>query len=67
MGCNCNKKPDHWSDLEWVSGMAQKMADIKQSSQVVYRENGGYIFIDEEEYRGTASIVILEPERTNQP
>lgn len=61
MGCGCNKKTENWFNLEWVIDKAQKMANIKQSSQVVFKNIEGYSFIDAELYKGTAEIKRLDP------
>ena len=61
MGCNCNKKTGNWFNLEWVTDKAQKVANIKQSAQIVYKNIEGYSFIDADLYHGTAEIKRLDP------
>jgi hypothetical protein len=63
MGCGCNQPSDYWRDLEWVKATAQKVADIKQSEQTVFKVSTGYLFNDSETYKGTEIVCIIQPKQ----
>ena len=63
MGCKCNQKSDNWYNLEWVITTAQKMANIKQVNQVVFKTKEGYSFTDADEYRGVTVEKLLQYEQ----
>ena len=62
MGCNCNQPSELWGNLDKVKDLAQKMANIKQCNQVVFRTQNGYMFNDEETFKGAQIEVTLYPQ-----
>ena len=62
MGCKCNQPSDTWSNYDKVVEMAQRMANLKQCNQVVFRTINGYMFNDEETFRGDKIEIVLQPQ-----
>lgn len=63
MGCGCNKQTKNWKNIQWVIDKAQKIADIKQSNQVIYQYEGSFMFNDEDTFRGDKIEQLIKPQQ----
>lgn len=63
MACKCNQPSENWWDIEFVKKLAQKVANIKDSEQTIFKTKNGYLFNDTETYYGNDAIIVVKPEQ----